>query len=70
MVASILKDLVELRERMRKDLEKLDSIIETLEIMTDDELMDSIKRAKEQLPKRDFEDFLREIGIDTRSMSD
>jgi len=70
MVASILKDLVELRERMRKDLEKLDSIIETLEIMSDDELMDSIKRAKEQQPKRDFEDFLREIGIDTRSMSD
>jgi hypothetical protein len=70
MVASILKDLVELRERMRKDLEKLDSIIETLEIMSDDELMDSIKRAKEQQPKRDFEDFLREIGIDTLSMSD
>jgi hypothetical protein len=70
MVASILKDLVELRERMSKDIEKLDSIIETLEIMSDDELMDSIKRAKEQLPKRDFEDFLREIGIDPLSMSD
>jgi uncharacterized protein YqgV (UPF0045/DUF77 family) len=58
----ILKDLVEIRE-------KLDSIIETLEIMSDEELMESIKRAREQPPKRDFEDFLREIGIDTLSMS-
>ena len=59
----IIKDLVEIRE-------KLDSIIETLEIMSDEELMESIKRAKEQPPKRDFEEFLREIGIDPLSMSD
>ena len=52
----IIKDLVEIKE-------KLESLIETLEIMSDEELMDSIRRAKEQPPKRDFEDFLREIGI-------
>ena len=38
---SILKDLKELRE-------KLDSIIETLEIMSDKELMESIRRGLEQ----------------------
>jgi 2-hydroxy-3-keto-5-methylthiopentenyl-1-phosphate phosphatase len=59
----ILKDLIEIRE-------KLDSIIETLEIMSDEELMESIKRVKEQPPKRDFEEFLRELGIDPLSMSD
>ena len=57
----ILKDLIEIKE-------KLDSIIETLEIMSDEELMESIKRAKEQPPKRDFEDFLREIGVDSLSV--
>ncbi len=67
---AILKDLIELRERISKDLEKLDSIIETLEIMADGELMESIERAKKQPPKRDFEELLREIGIDPLSMSD
>lgn len=66
----ILKELRELRERISKDLEKLDSIIETLEILANKELMESIKRAKEQPSKRDFEEFLMEIGIDTLSMSD
>ena len=59
----ILKDLMEIRE-------KLDSIIETLEIISDEELIESIKRARKQLPKRDFEDFLREIDINSLSMSD
>ena len=59
----IIKDLVEIKE-------KLESLIETLEIMSDEELIDSIRRAKDQPPKRDFEDFLREIGIDPFSMSD
>ncbi len=59
----ILKDLMEIRE-------KLDSIIETLEIISDEELIESIKRARKQPPKRDIEDFLREIGINSLSMSD
>jgi len=67
---ALLNDLIKLRERLSKDLEELDSIIETLEIMADEELMESIRRAKDQPPKRDFEDFLREIGIDSLSVSD
>ena len=59
----IIKDLIELRER-------LDSLIETLEIMSDEELMESLKRAKNQPPKRNIEEFLREIGIDPLSMTD
>lgn len=63
MKLDIIKDLIELRER-------LDALIETLEIMSDEELMESLKRAKNQPPKRDFEEFLKEIGIDPLSMSD
>lgn len=59
----IIKDLIELRER-------IDSLIETLEIISDEELMESIKRAKEQPPKRSFKEFLREVGVDPLSMSD
>jgi len=63
MVTSILKDLVELRERISKDLEMLDSIIETLEIMADEELMESIRRAEEDVKAgrvRPLEEFLKE----------
>ena len=67
---TLLDDLIKLREKLLKDLEELDSIIETLEIMSDEELMKSIERAKKQQPKRDFEDFLAEIGIDLSSVSD
>ncbi len=63
MKLDVIKDLIELRER-------LDSLIETLEIMSDEELMESLKRAKNQPPKRDFEEFLKEIGIDPLSMFD
>jgi len=62
-VTSILKDLVELRERISKDLEMLDSIIETLEIMADGELMESIRRAEEDVKAgrvRPLEEFLKE----------
>ncbi len=34
---------------------------ETLEILLDTELMESIKRAKKQQPKRSFEEFLKEV---------
>jgi len=54
---NILEDLKELRDR-------LDSLIETLEIMSDEELMESIKRAKEQPVKRNFEELLEELDID------
>lgn len=64
MVISILKDLVELRERISKDLEILDSIIETLEIMADEELMESIRRAEEDVKAgrvKPLEEFLKEL---------
>ena len=64
MVTSILKDLVELRERISKDLEMLDSIIETLEVMSDKELMESIRRAEEDVKAgrvRPLEEFLKEL---------
>ena len=60
----IIKDLIELRERISEDLEKLDSIIETLEIMSDEELMKSIKRGLEDIEKGnvvDFEEIIDEI---------
>lgn len=54
----MIEELVRLRKDLAKILEKLDSIIETLEVKSDKELMESIKRGKEQPPKRDFEEFL------------
>ena len=37
--------------------EKFDSIIESIELMTDKEFMESYNRAKEQIRKRDFVDW-------------
>ena len=62
---TVLKDLVELRDRISKDLEILDSIIETLEIMLDEELVESIKKGLEDIKKgnvMDFEEFIKETG--------
>ena len=52
----ILEDLKELRDR-------LDSLIETLEIMSDEELMESLKRSEAQPEKREFREFLKELDI-------
>ena len=59
-----IKDLVKLRESIKEHLEKLDSLIETLEIMSDEELMKSIKRGLEDIEKGnvvDFDELLKEI---------
>lgn len=53
----ILEDLKELRDR-------LDSLIETLEIMSDEELMESLRRSETQPEKREFREFLKELDID------
>ena len=37
--------------------EEFDSIIESLELMADKEFMESYKKAKEQIKKRDFADW-------------
>jgi len=62
-VTEITRDLKDLRE-------KLDSIIETLEIMTDKELMESIERARNQPKKQEFREFLKGLGVDVLSVSD
>ena len=54
---NILKELVEIRE-------KIDSLIETIEVMSDEELMESIRRAEEDIRVgrvRPFEEFLKEL---------
>ncbi len=64
MSKTILRDLVELRERIARGLEILDTIIETLEILSDKELMESIKRAEEDVRAgrvRSVEEFLAEL---------
>ncbi len=64
MSRTVLRDLVELRERIARDLEILDSIIETLEILSDEELMESIRRAEEDVRAgrvRPVEELLAEL---------
>ena len=56
----VLRDLKELRD-------KLDSLIETLEIMSDEELMESLKKSETQSEKREFGEFLEELDIDVSS---
>ena len=56
-IAEVMKDLKEVRD-------KIDSIIETLEIMADKELMESIERAKDQPKNREFREYLEEVGVD------
>lgn len=41
----------------------MDCILETISIESDKELIESIKRAKEQPPKRDFEEFAYNLGV-------
>ncbi len=43
-------DLVQIKE-------KFDSIVESLELMADPEFMSSYKKAKEQVEKREFDDW-------------
>ena len=53
----ILNDLVEIRE-------KVDALIETLEILSDEELMESIRRAEEDVREgrvRALEEFLKDL---------
>ena len=60
----VVRDLMELREKISEGLEKLDSIIETLEIMSDEELMESIRRGLKDIEEGnvvDFDEILGEI---------
>lgn len=42
---------------LQKIKEEFDSVIESLELMQDKKFMESYKRAKEQIKKRDFDDW-------------
>lgn len=60
----LFEGLVKLRDKLLKDLEELDSIIETLEIMSDEELMKSIERGLRDVEEEnvvDFEELIKEI---------
>ncbi|AEA46712.1 hypothetical protein [Archaeoglobus veneficus] len=57
--AAIIKDLEDIKT-------KIDSIIETLEVMSDEELKKSIVKARNEAREgklRDFDDLLDELGI-------
>lgn len=45
-----LSDLIRVKE-------EFDTIIESMELMTNTEFMESYKKAKEQIKKRDFDDW-------------
>ncbi len=45
-----IQDLVRVKDQF-------DSIVESLELMSDSEFMKSYKRSKEQIKKRDFDDW-------------
>ncbi len=42
---------------LRKVKEEFDTIVESLELMQDKEFMESYKKAKEQIKKRDFDEW-------------
>ncbi len=51
---SISKDAIFDLVRVKNEF---DSIIESLELMSDSEFMDSYKKSKEQIKKREFDDW-------------
>ena len=53
----LIRDLVEVKEKLSRDLEELESLIETLEIISNHELMESIKRGLEDIKKGEVTDF-------------
>ena len=56
MVETITVNKQEISDLIRVK-EEFDSIVESLELMSNKEFMDSYKKAKEQIKKRDFADW-------------
>jgi len=56
-----MADTISIRKDAIVDLvrvkDKFDSIVESLELMSDPEFMESYKKSKEQIKKRDFADW-------------
>lgn len=66
MESQIADQIVEMMKDLKEIIDKIDSIVETLEIVADKELMESIERAKNQPKKREFWEYLKEVGVDTQ----
>jgi len=66
MESQIADQIVEMMKDLKEVIDKIDSIVETLEIVADKELMESIERAKNQPKKREFWEYLKEVGVDTQ----
>jgi len=65
--AMVVKDLSRLREELRSVFESLDSLVETLEILSDKKLMESIKRSQRDVEEGrviDFEEVLGGVSND------
>lgn len=50
MDKSVLADLVRLKE-------EFDSVVESIELMNDEEFMESFRKSKEQIKNREFSDW-------------
>jgi len=60
----VMRNLSRLREELKAVFESLDSLVETLEILSDKKLMESIKRSQKDLEEgrvKDFEKVLRDL---------
>ena len=64
---TLIEDLIRVKEKLSKDVEELESLIETLEIMSDPELMESIRRGLEDIKKGDVIDFEELMELDEYS---
>ena len=56
-----MEELIQINKEAIFDLikikEEFDSIVESIELMSDEAFVDSYKKAKEQIKKREFEDW-------------
>ncbi len=58
------EDLLDIKEKLERMRDEMDSIIEELEILMDKELMESIKRGEENIEKGEiysFDDFKKMV---------
>lgn len=61
----VVRDLSRLREELKTVFESLDSLVETLEIISDKKLMESIRRSKKDVEEgrvKDFEEVLKHVN--------
>ena len=66
----VVRDLSKLREDLKTVFESLDSLVETLEILSDKELMESIKRSQKDVEEGRVKDFEVKKVLRSLRMSD